>query len=82
MAWTVTVRGVRSTVRPWRAALYSGWPFTLTAEYIGGSWLIGPVKRGSTARSSASPAVTGAVRKTVPVRSPVSVATPRRSVPS
>ena len=82
MAYTVMARGARSTVLPARAALYSGWPFTFTAEYMGGSWDSVPVNCGSTASSSLSPAVTGAVSSTVPVMSPVSVARPRRMVAS
>ena len=82
MLYTVMGRGARSTVWPLRAALYSGWPLTFTALYIGGSCICGPVKRGSTARSSASPAVTGAVSSTAPVTSPVSVRRPRRKVAS
>ena len=72
-------RGVRSTVWPLRAALYSGWPLILTAEYIGGSCICRPINCGKTAFSSASPTVTGAVSSAVPVTSPVSVRRPRRN---
>src|SRR5699024_5623808 len=50
----------------------------LAAEYMGGTCICGPTKRGSAASSSASPAVTGRVSSTAPVTSPVSVRLPSR----
>ena len=82
MLYTVMGRGVRSTVWPLRAALYNGWPLILTAEYIGGSCINSPVNWGSTAFSSLSPTVTGAVSSAMPVMSPVSVRRPKRIVAS
>ena len=52
----------------------------MTAEYMGGTCICGPMNCGSTASSSFSPAVTGAVSSTVPVLSPVSVRAPKRRV--
>ena len=77
-------RAGRATVLPLRASLYSGWPPTFTAEYMGGVCMLRPRKRPNTAQSavSSSPAGTGAVSSTCPVMSPVLVRSPRRSVAS
>src|SRR2546427_12949289 len=52
---TVNSRGDRDTVRPARAALYSGTPFTLTAEYIGGAGGRRPTKTYPCAAQAALP---------------------------
>ena len=67
--------GVRSTVFPARAALYSGCPSTFTAEYVGGACCCVPVKRGSAAATASRPmsAGTAACSSVSPVTSPVSV---------
>src|SRR5438034_34239 len=67
----------RATIRPARAALYSGTPFTLTAEYIGGTCWRRPTKRFMTsAMATCSGSVSATRPTTVPVASCVSVATP------
>ena len=74
----VTCRVGRSTSFPARASLYSRWPSTQTAEYIGGSWSMVP-RSGARAASSAF-FVTGfsLVERILPVQSWVSVVTPKR----
>ena len=51
-------RALRSTSSPCRASLYSGWPFCLIAEYIGGICSISP-RNASSACTSASPTSAG-----------------------
>ncbi len=63
-AWMVMLRDARSTSMPWRASWYSGWPSRFSAEYIGGTWLIGPWKAGN--RAATSPRQIGGHRLRVP----------------
>jgi hypothetical protein len=51
--WITIARALRSTSIPWCASLYSGTPFCLTAEYIGGTWSIAPRNRAIAASTAA-----------------------------
>src|SRR5690606_31613706 len=75
----VTDRGLRSTVSPALASLYSSCPSCLSAEYIGGTCSISPVKRGSTASTAARETRQGRIPSTSPSATPVLVVMPRRA---
>lgn len=50
----MTGRPARSTVAPSRASSYSRRPSWCTALYMGGTWVMGPVRRAAPAVMSAS----------------------------
>ena len=78
MRWIVTRRGSRSTSMPARAYSYSALPSRLSAEYIGGTWSISPVKRAQAVSTCSRVTCTGRSASTSPSASPVVVRTPSR----
>ena len=69
-------RGSRGISLPFLAKSQSFWPFTFSAEYMGGTWRISPRNLGSTRSMSSGVRVTSFLDSTVPVMSSVSVVTP------
>ena len=78
-SWMVTGRAGRSTSLPCRASWYSFCPLILIAEYMGGTCITSPVKRGSSASSSCRVTWTGCCSSTSPEVSCVLVTQPKCS---
>ena len=79
----MTCRGARSTCSPARAASWRRRPPTRTAENIGGTCAMSPVKRGRAARIASRVSADASPRATtLPSASSVEVAAPKATVAS